>query len=66
MLQHTTMAIAFSEAKASLNPYPAELANRVVNSLDRYAKSRKAGKSWTARLSFRTARYLGSKGVPLQ
>lgn len=66
MLQHTTMAVAFSEAKASYSPYPAKLVSTVVDSISRYAKSRRLSKDWTARLSFRTARYLASKGVPLQ
>jgi len=66
MIQHTTMAIAFSEARASINPYPAKLASQVVDSMGRYSRNRRPMKDWTAKLSFRTASYLKSKGVPLQ
>lgn len=68
MLQHTTMAVAFANARLPkvITKNTAALVRKVGDSLDRYAKGRKLSKDWTARLSFRTARYLASKGVPLQ
>lgn len=66
MLQHTTMAVAFANSKYSITSMRNGLVSKVGDSLGRYAKSRRLSKDWTARLSFRTARYLASKGVPLQ
>lgn len=66
MIQHTTMALAFANASCGAAACNNGLYYKVLDCLDRYAKSRKAGKDWTAKLSYRTARYLGSKGVPLQ
>lgn len=66
MIQHTTMALAFANSSCGIAAVRNGLYKKVCDGLDRYSKSRRAGKDWTAKLSFRTARYLASKGVPLQ
>lgn len=66
MIQHTTMALAFANAKCGAAACRNGLYKKVADGLERYARSRRLSKDWTARLSFRTARYLASKGVPLQ
>lgn len=68
MIQHTTMALAFANTRLPkrISKGTARLVCLIGDSLDRYGKSRKLAKDWTAKLSYKTARYLASKGVPLQ
>lgn len=66
LTQHTTMALAFSNIRAPYLASRLKLACRIGDSLERYERNRKPMKGWTARLSYRTARMLASKGVPLQ
>lgn len=68
MIQHTTMALAFANLKLPKRPalIHHRMATRIGEALDRYQRNRKGSKDWTARLSYRTARMLASKGVPLQ
>jgi hypothetical protein len=63
-MHFSSMATAFANAKVN---DASPLLDQALNSLVRYAnKPTKPAKDWTAKLSYKTARYLGSKGVPLQ